>query len=173
MSAASRLSRPEKLAQQIEKLPGWSVERSKEGAYRTIRAQHTDGRVTIMTFVRTSVAPVRDVFAGGERFVGTERFEVSNVSATLREMAAPPDVPFKIGDPSEEILAAVAGKTVTWRNRTTGKIESATAPRGGVHLTLKHPTVPGAPTGERVLSFPSKDGGGFRSLRLDQIVKVS
>lgn len=169
MSAAKK-SRPARVADEIEAADrGWEVERIKDGNRRVIVARRAGSRV-LVEWRRDGNG--RDLFFTGEHFVQYEGSEVceesfSNVSAKVREMTAPPAVPFDPETSSDaDVLAAVAGKTVTWRNSVTGCLSAGDVPRGGVHLTL---TGSGA---SRTLSFPAA-GQGFRSVRLSAIEKVS
>lgn len=171
MTATKRQSRPARIADEIEAADrGWTVERRKSGPERTVYATREGETVT---FVFTRYASGRDVLLRASSWTTDGPVEISNVAAKVREMTAPPDRPFALDDLDETVLAAVAGRRVEWTHRITGKIEEADVPRASVHLTLKHPTVPGYASGERVLSFADAAGGGFRSVRLDQIRKVT
>lgn len=72
-------------------------------------------------------------------------------------------LPWSPGAPLSEIMAAVAGHTIVWRNGTSGKLEEAAVPGSGLHMRL---------TLDEILNFASADGGGFRSVRLSAIRKV-
>ena len=166
MTATKRKSRPAQLADEIE-AAGWTVERVKTDHVRSIRAQHPTGEVIIIAFARNSQG--RDVYVGGERYFagGAKREDVLSV-AEVRKLLVP-DVPFKLDAPDAEVLAAVAGRAIEWRNEMTHKTEAAAVPRGGPHLRLEITEVTHL-TGARVLSFASPTG--FRSVRIDRITKV-
>lgn len=182
MTATKKQSKPARLADEIESL-GWRVERRKNGTQRGVRAQHPDGRVVIVEFVRKQLSgPIggqRDVFWKGEAFVHdasgeVERIELRGIAEAMRIIRAAPDVPFALDASDDAVLAAVAGKVIEWVGRLTGKAQSGAVPRGGVHLRLVSGTTSRgeaiAPE-DRVLHFT--DPHGFHAVRLATIVKVS
>lgn len=159
-------SRPARIADQIEALDGWAVERQKEKNTRTVIARRKDETV-VMIFDRNRNG--FDVFLEGFHWRGEDAEPFVNVAGKLRELAAPPAVPFALDADGDEIVAACLGKTVTWRSALTGKADSATVP-----TTAKHVRVWAyEKTGERNLTFPDLGGGGFRTVRLSAIESVS
>ena len=170
MTAAEK-SRPAQLADEIEAL-GWKVERVKEGARRTVIARRGDETIRF-DFERRettgAVKGVKDVFAGGQHWVGDSFVEVPNVAAALAEIRA---MPFALDAPDDVVLAALAGKTVKWVSRITGTTQTGAVPRGGVHLKLTSGMAPSGPIApeDRVLHFT--DPLGFHAVRIGAIVEV-
>lgn len=96
-------------------------------------------------------------------------------------------VPFAIDAPDIEIIDAIKGKTVKWRNATSNTVQEAVVPstvngagtKKAKHALIKitnHPTKPG----RRILSFYGVEGmgehgevyGGERNVALDKIIRV-
>jgi hypothetical protein len=169
VTATKRRSRPPRLADELE-AAGWTVERAKVDAERMIRAQHPIGEVISVIFERNDRG--QDVFLAAERnYDDGQREELFSVAEVRQRLI--PVVPFRLDAPAEQILAAVAGRTITWRNELTGRLECGEAPRGGPHLKLiGGSTDPDNDGSHRVLSFPSATGG-FRAVRIDRITKIS
>jgi hypothetical protein len=170
VTATKKQSRPAQLADEIEAL-GWTVERSKDGERRTLIGEHGDRKVKVV-FERNEQG--RDVFLRAlarEGEPGTEPERLLSIVEVRAFVTKAPDVPFALDDDNATVLAAVAGREITWTNSMSCVAESAVVPRGGIHLKLEHVAARGVT--ERVLSFPSTSGGGFRSVRIDRIIKVS
>jgi hypothetical protein len=76
----------------------------------------------------------------------------------------PRDLPFDPTDDDATVLAALAGRTITWRSAHTTTPQTGNVPRGGLHLKLSYS---GA---GRCLTFV--DHLGFHTVRLAAIEKV-
>jgi hypothetical protein len=202
-TAIKPLSKAQRFANSAEALGDWTVERRKDQeGNRTVIATRGD-EVFTFTWQPNPGGRGSLKFAGGVHSIGEHSEEYANVKGALRLMAEPAGVvriehkaprrsapgeptrrrvvriPF---DPAtsedKEILAACAGKRVTWLNTFSGMEETGMCPRGGIHYRID-PSVSGDPA-ERVLTFCDqshlfhREGtAGFRSVRLDAIKNVS
>lgn len=108
-------------------------------------------------------------FSYGRHWIGeTEQDRLATVAAVLAVARAVMRGDGVAGLADADVLAAVAGKTVRWRNSITGKLEHGDVPRGGMHLRL----FPAARPPDRILQFTDADGHGFRNVRLAAIEEV-
>ena len=79
------------------------------------------------------------------------------------------NIPFDIdGDYDQEILGAVAGRTIVWVNSLDGEEKMAAIPaKPGPHTKIELSSA-----GRRILVFVDAMGTGFRSVALDTLVAV-
>lgn len=75
-------------------------------------------------------------------------------------------MPFALDAPEEEIVAALAGKQLSWTNIYRVEEESATLPKASRFTEIRK-----APDGSRVLLFLDHSTG-FRALRLSALTKI-
>jgi hypothetical protein len=96
-------------------------------------------------------------------------------------------VPFALDAPALEVIDAIKGKTIKWRNGVSKSVEEAVVPssvQGTGTKKAKHPLItlvdhPKVP-GRRILSFYTVEGmgdhgevyGGERNIALDKIIRV-
>jgi len=173
-----------KFADEAEAL-GWEVERIRlydddldRAPVRVVIATRNDEETYELRWVRNERGNM--VFASGTYRSARERTPRRNVRAVLREMALSPAIegngrlPFDADhDDDRTVLAAVAGKTVFWRNSISGIEQHDDCPRGGKHLSLSPyiNAVDGTNVARnRALNFPGSHG--FHSVRLSAITKV-
>jgi hypothetical protein len=102
------------------------------------------------------------------RRVGVKRDPVKKA----RSVAATDRLPFNVETaPDTEVLAAIAGKKVSWLNSITDEIESGRVPATSKSTKIHESRADGS-LGERILTFCDV-AEGFRSCYVSQIVRVS
>lgn len=201
---APKISKPQRFATAADKLDGWNVERIKkpDGA-RVVRVTRGEEQFTFRWLPNPS-GRGEFKFDRGQHKIGDAKEPWANIKAALRIMAEPAGkvrvieppkrrgrpptkttgaakiyverIPFDpASDDDKTILAACAGKKITWRNSLNAEfLENGVCPRGGIHFKIT--TVPeGLPgEGRRILNFISQDfSGGYRACYVDAIVSVS
>lgn len=185
-------SKAQSFALAAEEIGGWQVRRTKAGEHKTVTA--TRGEESF-EFTWTE-----NRFHAGRHAIGTAAETYTNVKAALRTMAEPagtvtvveptkrvgvrnPEklvvrrLPFSVDSTDDEILAAVAGRLVTWTNSISGEEDSAIAPKpGGLLFKIEK-----LRSGKRVLHFVDQrylkkqdaECRGFTSIDISKIVGVS
>jgi uncharacterized protein (DUF1684 family) len=164
-------SKPARVADEIEAADrGWHVTRYRPSSSPDVRVviASRDGVAVHFRWRRNEAG--RDVALSMEEVgPGGAVVEFTNVAAKVREMTAPPAVPFDPETATDaDVLAALSGRTVEWTNATTGKAEEG---RVGRTLTVTAAS-PGKLHGNRTVTFADA-GSGFRSVRLNAITRVS
>lgn len=182
MSApVKRTSKAQQFALIAEGL-GWGVERvkgKKDPTARRVTATRGDEQY-VMTWSR---ATGRERFMGGMYIIGDRREPVTLVKTVTEAMAQLPRsahkhadghisaLPFDPAQSSDiEIIRAVAGRKIVWRNTISGLNESGVVPRGGLHLRMER-----SKSGKRILSFVNAEAhfSAYRAVDVATIRKVS
>lgn len=156
---------------------GWEVDRIKDGDYRTVEA--TRGTESLIcTWVGDKV-----IGELGEYWIGEEQIrKIPNAAAGRRILEAEFTPPKPKSQPQrkltgedmqdmtpEEILEAISGHKVTWVSEMTGKEETYTVPLNG----SKTQVLAGyySPD-EWYVTFCDAEGGGYRTFRLKNLIKI-
>lgn len=169
----------------------WTCEATKGG--ETLKLIYRDGRTVWSRVVLSSGVEVRlrnssnwrKHATGAAPAKATRQTQRNGKKATRKQVIsddAPRKLPFNLDDDDNDtIVEALAGKTITWRNGTSGVLDTAVVPMRGRNSRITHHPK----SGRAMISFHesqglTKDGeetrevlGGERTVYLDKILKAN
>jgi hypothetical protein len=187
-----RVSKAQQLAIAAEEA-GWEVERSVEGTHKTLIARRGEEELEAHWENDKSCVPLGWHTVGGHKakfqhvtvalkIIGTDPDVAAANAATVSQSRKAPravthrslaqGVPFNVATATdEEVLAALVGREITWRNTLSGDItETAVVPEAGTKTRLDQDDLDDLAT--RQLTFCDAAGGGYSTLRLSQLTSV-
>lgn len=159
----------------------WEYQEDWFGANYRVKAWRNEGEERILMIWRERTFSAEESYY---ELVDVRKKQVNNQAEAVRFVVDQPDYTFaKDGDGrpvivrdvfdwsdygDEEVISAVAGRTITWQNAYTGEHEKGHVPRVG-----KWTAVGCSSVGRRYLTFADAAGTGFRSVGLDAISRIS
>lgn len=187
-----RVSKAQQLAIAAEEA-GWEVERVVKGTHKTLIARRGEEELEAHWENDKSCVPLGWHTVAGHKakfqhvtvalkIIGTDAdVAAANAATAVSARKAPravthrslaQGVPFNIATATdEEVLAALVGHEITWRNNLSGDLmDPAVVPESGTKTRLDADDLNDLTT--RQLTFCDAGGGGYYTLRLSQLISV-